>query len=112
MLLIYTENDQVLFSTSAGNMKRTVVKIPLQRSPGISGLTLIYHVGPFPLHQLISSSVRYLIPTHESGNALVTPPELRVSMGNGDHLYTAGLHDRLLLENYIRNEIVVIQERR
>ncbi|GBP06157.1 hypothetical protein EVAR_3530_1 [Eumeta japonica] len=33
-----------------------------------------------------SSSIRYLIPIREVGNALVTPLRLRVSMGGNDHL--------------------------
>ncbi|GBP38705.1 hypothetical protein EVAR_22354_1 [Eumeta japonica] len=33
---------------------------------------------------------RYAIPTQETGNALETPPELRVSMDGGDYLLSDG----------------------
>ncbi|GBP64080.1 hypothetical protein EVAR_51080_1 [Eumeta japonica] len=42
-----------------------------------------------PSHQFLDInplSIRYLIPTLEDGNALVTPLGLRVSMSDGDHL--------------------------
>ncbi|GBP40641.1 hypothetical protein EVAR_32684_1 [Eumeta japonica] len=54
---------------------------------------------PFP--HLLPPSVRsllitYLIPDEEAGNALVTPLELRMSMGGGKHLLCDGSPARLL----------------
>ncbi|GBP80724.1 hypothetical protein EVAR_57195_1 [Eumeta japonica] len=39
-------------------------------------------------------TIKCPIPTQEVGNALVIPPESRVSMGGGDHLYFGGSHAR------------------
>ncbi|GBP57330.1 hypothetical protein EVAR_39970_1 [Eumeta japonica] len=46
-------------------------------------------------HHPTLSSVRYPIPTQETGHALVTPLGLRVSMGGGDRLLSGALHDRM-----------------
>ncbi|GBP31704.1 hypothetical protein EVAR_4939_1 [Eumeta japonica] len=44
-------------------------------------------------------SIRYPIPTQETGNVLGNSLGLQMSMGSDDHLYSGGSHDRLPLDN-------------
>ncbi|GBP42069.1 hypothetical protein EVAR_29424_1 [Eumeta japonica] len=52
-------------------------------------------LAPLPLPSTLSFSIRRPIPIQDAGNALVTPLELRVSMGGSDYLPSDGLPARL-----------------
>ncbi|GBP29922.1 hypothetical protein EVAR_18402_1 [Eumeta japonica] len=64
-----------------------------QRDPGLCKETnKILHVI------MNSTSITCSIPTHQSGNALVTPLKPRIPMGGGDHLLCDGSQARLNME--------------
>ncbi|GBP30764.1 Regulatory-associated protein of mTOR [Eumeta japonica] len=53
----------------------------------------------YPLRQPIPLSIRYPIPTQTTGDALMTPLGLRMSMDDGDHLIFSGSHVALSPQN-------------
>ncbi|GBP00392.1 hypothetical protein EVAR_951_1 [Eumeta japonica] len=61
------------------------------------------HFPLSPLHHPDLPAIRYPIPSQVVNNGLVTPPELRVSMGGGDRLLSDGSSTRLSVE-YLRQE--------
>ncbi|GBP78156.1 Putative fatty acyl-CoA reductase CG5065 [Eumeta japonica] len=61
--------------------------------------------GPLSLPLTRSSSIRCPIPSQEIGNALVTLPELRVSMGGGDQQLCGNSPTRLPLNYALKNNI-------
>ncbi|GBP61804.1 hypothetical protein EVAR_88728_1 [Eumeta japonica] len=74
-------------------------------------------VSPSPLHQLTSSPSDILfqiyIPTQEVGNALVTPLNTRVSVVNGDHLYSVSQRGRFKTKEQKREMMIErLRERR
>ncbi|GBP74869.1 hypothetical protein EVAR_99694_1 [Eumeta japonica] len=85
------------------NEKETARKIKYFVSGSNAGDTVSENSGrslppPLPyflLHQPSPSSIRYLIPTQEADNALVTPLELRVFIGGEDYLLFSDSHARL-----------------
>ncbi|GBP59595.1 hypothetical protein EVAR_44811_1 [Eumeta japonica] len=69
--------------------------------------------APSLLRQFTSSSITYLIPTQETGSALIitfiiwtliTPPVSQVSMDSVGHLHSGRSHARLLLDKAKKNK--------
>ncbi|GBP35356.1 hypothetical protein EVAR_20729_1 [Eumeta japonica] len=77
-----------------------VLTAALKETSGLPSSADIYDNYLIPLPHSFLHQISYSYP--RNANALVTPPEPRVSMGCDDHLHFSGSHAHLLLDNGLK----------